>query len=58
MLAEEERERHKLDRKLVAEAEWLRYSITRAASAMSAASRPFGRCARRGASTKARPARS
>ena len=30
----------------------------RAASAMSAASRPFGRCARRGASTKARPARS
>jgi ATP-binding cassette subfamily F protein uup len=28
ILAEEERERHKLDRKLVAEADWLRYGVT------------------------------
>ncbi len=59
ILAEEERERHKLDRKLVAEADWLRYGVTaRRKRNVRRLEAPSRRCARRGASTRARPARS
>jgi len=57
VLEEEEREHHKLGRKIVAEEHWMRYGVTARASATCAASASWQPCARTSASTAARSAR-
>ena len=59
MLAEEERDRHKLDRKIEAEEHWMRYGVTRAAQAQRAPRRrPAGAAPEAAARRAAPPARS
>ena len=45
LLAEEERDQHKLDRKIVAEEHWMRYGVTGTAQAQHAPGRPIARVA-------------
>ena len=57
VLAEEERNQHKLDRKIVAEEHWLRYGVSGAAQAQRQAARRLAdACARRAAPIAAPPA--
>jgi ABC transport system ATP-binding/permease protein len=56
ILEEEERDRHKLDRKIAREEDWLRYGVTRGVPATSGGCARFTPCARRIASSVARPA--
>src|SRR5262245_15960849 len=55
LLEDEERARHKLDCKIAAEEDWLRYGVTARRKRNQSASRASRRCARSGASALPRP---